>query len=593
MRSLLPSLLLLLCLSAHALTAAEPASQAEAKALVDQAQAALVESDTKPERIIDAALGFAAALPWYEAQGDTDNICDIQASLFWCRKRMDAATMKIYRAKLASGDAGTRATLAKVDAVTERAVETNEAQGFMDRADTYAKAHPEELRQIAIRYYEVAERFQGTPTSLTAQRLSLDAQQRWAKEITATAKNAADGKNAVTDATGSVPAAVGTASAAAAKVEPPDAETVKSLTAKMKELYKSSYASSKGRAGLVDNMIDQAAKSDTDIALRYVLLTEARELAIGVRNVFAVMSLCEQLATTFTGPTNVEQQRQYLPRIYGVAVVPALIKLFDQPDDAAACATVGRWYAVELQTWDHALPLLLKGNDVTLAKAATQELAAHSRSIEQLSIADQWYDIGKRASGTTKESFWRHALEWYGKGTTGLSGAAIATATKRISEIEEFLPLGPDADYTKISAGQWDKLKGMVFSVDSNRGRMQTMIILSEGHSVRVVPHPTDTWLYSDGRSPAAPTNWKGASIMAGDIGALRCVVGTDDDKPPGIITGTGPLLLFAQRPQPPAAAAGGGGGRGGRGGGLAAFAAMAATMNGSIRVKVIPLTVE
>ena len=99
MRSLLPSLLLLLCLSAHAFTAAEPASQAEAKALVDQAQAALVESDNKPERIIDAALGFAAALPWYEAQGDTDNICDIQASLFWCRKRMDAATMKIYRAK--------------------------------------------------------------------------------------------------------------------------------------------------------------------------------------------------------------------------------------------------------------------------------------------------------------------------------------------------------------------------------------------------------------------------------------------------------------------------------------------------------------
>ena len=593
MRTMLPSLLLLLCLSAHALTAGGPASQAEAKVLVDQAQAALVESDAKPERIIDAALGFAAALPWYEAQGDTDKICDIQASLFWCRKRMDAETMKIYRAKLASGDADTRATLAKVDAVTERAVDTSEAQGYMDRADTYAKAHPEELRQISIRYYEVAERFQGTPTSLTAQRLSLDAQQRWAKEISAAEKNATDNKNAVTDAKGSVPAPAGTATNAVAKVEPPDAETIKSLTTKVKELYKSSYANSRGRAGLVDNLIDQATKSDKDIASRYVLLSEARELAVGAKNVLAVMTVCEQLATTFTGATSAEQQRQYLPRISGVAVVPALMKLFDQPDDVAACAVVGRWYAVDVQAWDRALPLLIKGNDAPLAKAATQELGTHSRSIEQLSIADQWYDLGKRASSATKESFWRHALEWYGKGTTGLSGAAIATALKRISEIEEFLPLGPDADYNKISPGQWEKLKGVIFSVDSNRGRMQTTIMLSEGHSVRVVPHPTDTWSYSDGRSPAAQTTWKGASIFAGDIGALRCVVGTDDDKPPGIISGTGPLILFAQRPQPPAAGAGGGGGRGGRGGGLAAFAAMAATMNGSIRVKVIPLAGE
>ena len=591
MRTMLPSLLLCLCFGIQNLTAGEPTSQVEAQALVKQAQAALVESDTKPERIIDAALGFAAALPWYEAQGDTDTICDLQASLFWCRKRMDADTMKIYRAKLANGDAGTRATLAKVDAVTERAVDANEVQSYMNRADIYAQAHPQELHQISIRYYEVAVRFQGTPTSLTAQRLSLEAQQQWAKEITAAEKKSPDNRLALTDAKGSVADATSVAPAANTKIKPPDAETVTSLTTKIKELYKTTYANSKGRAGLVDIMIDQAEKSDQDTASRYVLWTEARELAVGVRNVFAVLSLCEQLASTFSGPTNVEQQRQHLVRISGVAVVPALLKLFDQPDDAAACTIAGRWFAIDVQAWDRALPLLVKSNDAALNKAATQELASNSRSIEQLSIADQWYDLGKRASSTTKESFWRHALEWYSKGTTGLSGAAIATATKRISEIEEFLPLGPDADYSKISPGQWEKLKGVIFSVDSNRGRMQTNVILSEGHSVRIVPHPTETWSYSDGRSPVAQTTWKGASILAGDIGALRCVVGRDEDKPPGIITGTGPLMLFAQRPQPPAA--GGGGGRGGRGGGLAAFAAMAATMNGSIRVKVIPLTGE
>ena len=347
---------------------------------------------------------------------------------------MNADTMKIYRAKLANGDAGTRATLAKVDAVTERAVDASEVQSYMDRADLYAQAHPQELHQIAIRYFEVALRFQGTPTSLTAQQLSLEAQQQWAKEITAAEKKSSDNKPALTDAQGSVADATSVVPAANTKIKPPDAETVTSLTTKIKELYKTSYANSKGRAGLVDIMIAQAEKSDQDTASRYVLWTEARELAVGVRNVFAVMSLCEQLATTFTGPTNVEQQRQHLARISGVPVVPALLKLFDQPDDAAACTVAGRWFAVDVQAWDRALPLLIKSNDAPLNKAATQELASNSRSIEQLSIADQWYDIGKRASSTTKESFWRHALEWYSKGTTGLSGAAIATATKRISE---------------------------------------------------------------------------------------------------------------------------------------------------------------
>ena len=67
MRTMLPSLLLCLCFAVQNLTAGEPASQVEAQALVEQAQAALVESDTKPERIIDAALGFAAAV---DAGGD-------------------------------------------------------------------------------------------------------------------------------------------------------------------------------------------------------------------------------------------------------------------------------------------------------------------------------------------------------------------------------------------------------------------------------------------------------------------------------------------------------------------------------------------
>jgi hypothetical protein len=572
MRPLLPLLMLLLplCLSISSVTAAEPLSESAAKNLITQAGVALVESDTKPERIIDAALGFAAALPWYEAQGDTDTICDIQASLFWCRKRMDAETMKTYRAKLGNGDAETRATLAKVDAVAERAVDTSEAKIYLERADKFSKDHPNELRQIAIRYFEVAERFQGTPASLTAQRLSLDTQQRWAKEIALGAKRT-DKKLPTTSDTATEPAT--------SKVDPPDADTLKSLTSKIKDLYKSSYANSKERDKLIDTLSDQAEQNTADAASRFAFLTEAREIAVGIRDVYAVITICGKIADNYNGPSDSDQLREFLPRITGMPVTVALLTLLDHENDAAACGVVGRWYAVDNQDWERALPLLAKSNDPALAKAANQELAPHTRSLEQLSIADQWYDLGKR-SAPTKESFWRHALQWYEKGNTGLSGTIAATTLKHISEIEDFLPLGPNTDFSKLTSGQWEKLKGKTISVDANHGPITTNIILSEGHPVRVVPHPSETWAITEGRASAFTTNWKGTSSKrGGSLGSLRCAVGTDKDQAPGIISGIGPLVLFAQHGQNPSKNIKGRANN------------SSISITGTIRVKVIPVT--
>jgi hypothetical protein len=571
MRPLLPFLLLLLplCLSISSVTAAEPISESAAKNLITQASAALEESDTKPERIIDAALGFAAALPWYEAQGDTDTICDIQASLFWCRKRMDAETMKTYRAKLGNGDAETRATLAKVDAVAERAVDTSEAKTYLERADKFSKAHPSELRQITIRYFEVAERFQGTPASLTAQRLSLDTQQRWAKEIALGGKKA-DKKLPVASDSSTEPAT--------SKVNPPDADTLKSLTSKIKDLYKSSYANSKERDKLIDTLSDQAEQDSADAASRFAFLTEAREIAVGIRDVYTVITVCDKIADNYNGPSESDQLREFLPRITGMPITVALLTLLDHENDAVACGVVGRWYAVDIQDWEHALPLLAKCNDPTLVKAANQELAPHTRSLEQLSIADQWYDLGKR-SAPTKESFWRHALQWYEKGNSGLTGTIAATTLKHISEIEDFLPLGPNTDFSKLTSGQWEKLKGKTISVDGNRGPITTNIILSEGHPVRVVPHPSETWAITEGRASAFNTNWKGTSSRRnGSLGSLRCAVGNDKDQAPGIISGVGPLVLFAQHGQ--------NSNRNNKG----RIKDSLISINGTIRVKVIPV---
>jgi hypothetical protein len=52
------------------------------------------------------------------------------------------------------------------------------AQQSFNKAQEYAKRHPGDAFLIAIRYYEVADRFQGTKWSLDAQRLSLEYQRK-------------------------------------------------------------------------------------------------------------------------------------------------------------------------------------------------------------------------------------------------------------------------------------------------------------------------------------------------------------------------------------------------------------------------------
>lgn len=354
------------------------------------------------------------------------------------------------------------------------------------------------------------------------------------------------------------------------KTPMPDADALKRALAAIKELYAAEYASAKSRVTLIQTLIDQALQTNDDPATRYALLHEARELAIAAKEVNMVLTVSEQLAKGFEGPDAAAQQRASLLRISGVAVVPPLLKLLDAPGDPTASGVVGRWYANEVQDWEHALPLLAQGGDALIAKAAAAELLAPAKPAEQTAVADQWYDLGKRST-TVRESFWRHALGLYDHAKTSLTGLSLAVVEKRMAEIEAILPLGPDIDYTHLSAGQWDRLKGKIITVDAARGINPTTITLSEGQKIRVVPHPTDTWKVSDNRGVDQQTTWKGGMQGRRAVGSLQCVVGTGIEQTPGIISGVGQLTLFALTPP--------GGPR------------KRVTMSGTIRVKILPVT--
>lgn len=351
------------------------------------------------------------------------------------------------------------------------------------------------------------------------------------------------------------------------KEEAPTPEALKTALAGIKDLYQSEYASAKSRAALITTLLDQALQTENDPVMRYALLHEARELAIGAKNVAEVISLCEQIAKLYRGPAADEQQRAVLPRVSSVPVVASILRLLDVPTDAYASGVVGRWYANEVQDWERALPLMAQGSDTTLAKAATAELAAPTKPAERTSVADQWYDLGKRTSAL-KESFWRHALTLYEAAKTDLAGVSLAVVEKRIAEIEAFLPLGPDVDYTKLTAGQWEKLKGKVITVDAARAPFPTGITVSAGQKLRVVPHPTETWSITDVRGGVTQqTTWKGGMAGRRAFGSLQCLVGEGTEQSPGIITGTGPLTLYPLMP------------------------ARRFQAKGTIRVKILPVT--
>ena len=344
----------------------------------------------------------------------------------------------------------------------------------------------------------------------------------------------------------------------------PTADALKPATAAIKDLYKSEYASVKGRAALVSTLIDQALQTNDDPTTRYALLNEARELATVAKNVHAVLEVCEQFAAGYVGGSAADLKRTALGKISGVPVVTHLLKLLDTPTDPLANTAVGRWYASELQQWDRALPLLTKGSDASLAKAAAAELALTGKAAEQAAVADQWYDLGKRTP-PLKESFWRHALGLYEEAKTKLSGLSVTIIEKRVAEIEEFLPLGPDIDFSSLSAGQWEKLKGKIITVEAGNGINVTSVMLKEGQKIRVVPHPTETWKIDD-RGTVLKTTWKGGMAGRRAVGSLQCRVGEGIEQTPGVITGTGQLSLFP-------------------------LTNRRLALSGSIRVKILPVT--
>ena len=253
-------LLTLILLIAHPFTLrAEDADEVREKGI-----AALKDSQTNPRAIVDAARLFVRAGALYGDAGDEEKNVEMNSFLYWCKKKMTLADIEQFT------KGGDEAVASKLAAVEKSAPKADDAQKWFERADQFAKKNPDEHLLIAIRFYEVADRFKGADASMQAQDRSL---KEMLLEKSSTVKTVVP------------PATIKPTETVAndiAKRPIPSADDLKTAEKLIKDLLKADYAKTDApsRLALIAKLLQQADENKNDAAAYYVLLHEARDQAV-------------------------------------------------------------------------------------------------------------------------------------------------------------------------------------------------------------------------------------------------------------------------------------------------------------------------
>jgi hypothetical protein len=521
-------------------------TEAQAEMLVAAGKKAMAESNDNPSRSVDAAVAFSKALKYYQKTDNIDTVCDLEANIFWCKKRMNIDDVKKFVATK-NGDKGVTDALATVDAVATKEVPKEKANDYFARAEKFARENPDKHDQIAVRYFEVAERFVGTEVGIKAQKMSLAAQQQQMKAIKAE-------QDAQRETLFTKPA---TQAKGASAVPAPDAQ--KSAVASIKKLYKDDYAKKKPnqKRNLVNKLLSQVETTKDDPTTQYGLLSEAIDLAMDTSDFYQAIIACDLMAANFSGIDATAQKKAALSRGRTNPTVQSILKLLDNPEDADANLVVGKYFCTEAQKWDLGLPLLAHAKDAEYKPIADMEMLKPSGTSQQIELADKWYDLGKKGRSPAKEAMLARAFTWYKAAQPALTGITKDRVKQRVEEIDGLLPM-TNLDYENLTPKQWDRLKGGVVEVSAGRDRNDVNVRITKGQRLRIVPHPTDTWT-SDYWSEPITVTWRGEvqtttfngrTILLGStsrqfpIASLVVQVETGKWMKPGIIEGEGRIFM-------------------------------------------------
>lgn len=117
------------------------------------------------------------------------------------------------------------------------------------------------------------------------------------------------------------------------------------------------------------------------------------------------------------------------------SVQEARATLSQNAENSAANEIVGRWLCFDLEQWDVGLPYLAKSEQGTFQKLAALELKEPDSGMDQLELADGWWEAAAVESATLKAKLQTHAAEWYRAAHDKLTGLDKVKIDKRLEAL--------------------------------------------------------------------------------------------------------------------------------------------------------------
>lgn len=389
-----------------------------------QGKAFLTLSQTDGDALVPAARFFGKAAIAYEAEGNTDKTVEMNSFLYWCKKKMTMQDIKSFVA-------GEDVKLAqRLEAVEKSPVKPEDAQGWLERAIQFEKNNPAENYLVAVRYFEVADRFKGSDISLKAQELSLAAMQKTTTP-TAGAKATAATAQPKSDVQGD-------------RKPAPDAKALADAESAIKDIFKDEYAKTKpaDKEALSKKLAQQAEETKDDAASEYMLWRESALLAAQAGAIHPAIRAIDSLSTHFSIDA-VAQKRAVLTTASSNTKDPEVVKLItsyrnllDKPEDPMANTIVGRSLFLTEKAWDKAFSHLVKGGDANLKRLAEKEISGVTTTEARIELADAWFDYAEKETVKTSKQVWyERASIWYNAAAPEAKGLAKTKIEKRIATI--------------------------------------------------------------------------------------------------------------------------------------------------------------
>jgi len=179
MRSIIASILTVLLVLSLGFAQETP------ETLLQQGITALKASDKDHSQLVEAARLLTLASQGFEAAGNENAATEANSILYWCKKKMTLDDANVFQKKDAK-------VAEKAEQILIRKVDLQESAVWLKKADEYAQVTADPLLK-AIRYFEVAERFKGTPEGMTA----LDQSLKLMKELANTGNTGNDATKVV------------------------------------------------------------------------------------------------------------------------------------------------------------------------------------------------------------------------------------------------------------------------------------------------------------------------------------------------------------------------------------------------------------